>query len=130
MILIFLQNAYIPNGIDPYRITNRRVWERLLWRSVTGRRLKEMIPDGAEVYITESTTQVGTHPNDKFPPEPVFMLKEIVSHKPSVVLACGKVAQSGLDQIPYPYIAAPHPASRTLSKADTKAIRERLAEYA
>jgi hypothetical protein len=122
-----LQNAYYPDGIEPDRIKDRRTWLRLLWRSHTGKRLKEMLPDEIETFITEASPMIGTKPSDAFEADLGFMRSEIQEHSNAkIILACGKIAQAGLDKLGVTYISAPHPAWRLLSKRMTAEIKEKL----
>ena len=130
MILIFLQNAYASKDIKPWKLKQRKIWEPRLWKSHTGKRLKEMLPDGAVFYVANANPIIGTRASDCFDADIIHMQLEICNVKPDVILACGKIAQEGLNRLGQKYIAAPHPAWRLLSKAMTAEIRSKLIAYA
>lgn len=119
MILVFLQNAYRKNG-NGYR--NREHWLGRMWLSHTGSRLKEMLPDGSQVYIENANPRVGKETNSMFPPDLKHMQKVIDEVNPDVILGCGKIAQKGLSEMGVEYISAPHPAWRALSRKETERI--------
>ncbi len=122
MLLVVLQNAYRNGGV----YISREEWLERLWVSHTGRRLREMLPDGCEPYVINASPQIGTHSGAVYPPDLAHIQAAIDRVRPDTILACGKLAQAGLDQLGVSYIAAPHPAWRRLSKARTAAIREKL----
>lgn len=119
-VLYILQNAY---RSDKYNFRNKEEWHEDLFRSHTGKRLSEMIPEGVEYYVINSSPNIGSHADSKFPPDNNYISEWYNKIKPDVVVACGKVAQKGCDEIALEYIKAPHPAWRALSKKITKSIR-------
>lgn len=122
MLLVILQNAYRETG----KYKDRDEWMERMWCSHTGRRLKEMLPD-IEVYVENANPKLGRESNSIFPPDISHLKNVIKVTKPKVILACGKVAQEGLDELGVDYIPAPHPAWRQLSKKDTSRIRKKIA---
>ena len=142
-LLIFLQNAWRRNaGPDdvvffpqlPER--SRAIWEKALWRSPSGKRLKEMLPDieGLEISVTNASPRIGNKSFSKFPMDPDYVLAELQANQPDVVLLCGNEAVSAEDIVREWGVAnggvkvegAQHPAYRLLSKKGTDAVRKRL----
>lgn len=123
-ILFFLQNAYYNDGFG----RDEQQWQKDLWRSLTGKRLKQMIPDGADIRLANASPVVGNVASACYPPDLQHMRKAIRKHRPDVICACGKIAQRGLDEIGVEYVAAPHPAWRALTKEHIARIRQQLQE--
>lgn len=121
-LLVFLQCAWRINAT----FLNREDWLNALWKSYSGKRLKEMLPDSYEIYIENSTPKVGDNPDAIFPPDLIHMRNTIDMFNPDIILACGEVAQSGCEQLGIDFIDAPHPAYRALSKEMTASIKDRL----
>lgn len=84
-----------------------------------------MLPE-VDVYVINSTPEVGKHVNSILKPDLGHIKENIYVRKPRVILACGKVAESALEELEYDYISAPHPAWRQLSKARTAEIKKIL----
>lgn len=121
-LLIILQNAYGLRADTPLP-----VWDRLLWRSYTGKRLKEMLPDEVADYtVTNASKMIGQDAGSVCPPDKEHIRSMIEFAQPRVILACGKIAQQALTEMGVEFIAAPHPAWRMLTKEMTAAIREQL----
>jgi len=123
MILYILQNAYTS---DKHPFTNKKEWSKELLRSHSGRRLKEMIPDGAEFKVINASDNIGTHPSSSFKADLKHMSKLINKIKPDIICACGRIAQDGCRELGIKFISAPHPAWRQLSKKITRDIRRKL----
>ena len=123
MILYILQNAY---KSDKHQFTNKKEWGRELLRSHSGRRLQEMIPEGAEFKIINASNNVGTHSASSFKADLKHMAKLINKIKPDIICACGKIAQAGCKELGVKFVSAPHPAWRQLSKKITSDIRMQL----
>lgn len=123
MILIFLQNPWLKPGVS-YK--NRKTWLDGLWSSHTGRRLLEMLPDNCDYYIENSNKRIAKTSDGRYPPDISHMSRTIKRTNPKIILACGKISQEGLDTLNVPYIAAPHPAWRQLSKKQTAKIKRVL----
>jgi hypothetical protein len=123
MILFILQNAY---RSDKHQFTNNDEWSRELANSHTGRRLKEMIPDGMEYRVINSSNMIGNCPDSRYDANLEHMKKFIDEIKPSVICACGKVAQQGCAELGLDFIPAPHPAWRQLSKKCSSNIRKQI----
>lgn len=122
MILVVLQNEYRDGGAK----VPRDEWLPRLWESHTGRRLKEMLPDNGQFFVTNATLEVGDNADSMLPADTIHLSMVIEHIEPSIILACGQVAQRGLDELGVDYVAAPHPAWRRLSKDMTASIKEEL----
>lgn len=125
MILFILQNAY---QSDKHQFKNEEEWSRELANSHTGRRLKEMIPDGMEYRVINSTPMIGNNPDSCYTPDLAHIKKLVAEIKPDVICACGKNAQKGCEELGIDFIPAPHPAWRQLSKKCSSSIREQIGE--
>ncbi len=87
-----------------------------------------MLPENEEHYIINSTTEIGNKPEATFPPDPEHIKQVISEIKPDKILACGKVAQKGMELVGIDYIPAPHPAWRQLTRVHTATIKALLEE--
>lgn len=126
MLLIFLQNAYgVENGYIPSYSRNSFA------NSHTGRRLKEALPLGYEFEIRNANPSIGDNPDSCFKPDIAYMTKQVMELQPKLILACGKIAQKGLENIEtdVPIIKMPHPAYRALSKKITGEVRGTIEDY-
>jgi len=123
MILFILQNAYQSNK---HQFKNDDEWSRELANSHTGRRLKEMIPDDIEYKVINSSALIGDCPASCYDADLEHIQKLIDEVKPSVICACGKIAQRGCEKLGLEFIPAPHPAWRQLSKKCSNSIKERI----
>ena len=121
MILFILQNAY---KSEKYKFNNNEEWHSELMRSHTGRRLSEMVPNNADCRVINSTPKIGDDAKSCYGYDAKHIKKWIDIIKPDVICACGKVAQSGCENIGVSFIRAPHPAWRQLSKEITSKIRQ------
>lgn len=122
-VLYVLQNAY---RTEKYNFRNREEWHRDLLNSHTGRRLSEMIPENCKYWVINSSPNIGNNADSKFPPDVGYIISWWNKIQPDVVVACGKVAQTGCNKANIEHIKAPHPAWRALSKQITKEIREKI----
>ena len=125
MILFILQNAYTS---DKHPFTNEEEWGRELLRSQTGRRLKEMIPDGVEYKVINASPKIGADPDSLFKADFEHISKNIGKIRPTVIVACGVVAQAACECMGIKCIKVPHPAWRQLSKQITRNIMLELQE--
>ena len=129
-VLFVLQNAW-RKGAKPGEtdLERRGAWERLLWRSPTGKRLKEMIPDGIEGVVVNASPNVGSRSWAVFAADCMLMHARMKRIQPALVVLCGKVAQELVPVVKdyeTPFVLAPHPAWRRLSKAAMIEIRETI----
>lgn len=125
-----LQNAWRKSAKPGERDVGReRVWDRLLWRSQTGRRLREMIPDDTTFEVVNASALVGNHSSSVYPADTALMAMRLGRIKPTVVVLCGKVA-AGLapliEDAQTTLVIAPHPAWRLLSKEHTARIKTEI----
>jgi hypothetical protein len=123
MILFILQNAYTS---VKHRFTNNIEWSRELSLSHTGRRLKEMIPNGMEFKVINASKNIGDNPNSSFKADIKHIKQSVTKIKPTIICAYGKIAQEGCIELDLFFIKAPHPAWRQLSKKQTGEIRDRI----
>ncbi len=129
-VLFVLQNAWRKSAKPGEREVGREsVWDRLLWRSQTGRRLKEMIPDDITFEVVNASEQVGNHSASVYPVDQALMAMRLGRIKPDVVVLCGKVA-AGLallvEDSQTTLVITPHPAWRLLSKEHTARIKTEI----
>jgi hypothetical protein len=122
-ILFVLQNAY---RSSKYNFKNDQEWHRDLKRSHTGRRLQEMIPDGVDVYVINSSPIIGNTPGSCFKADEEYLKNKLTEINADYVCGCGKIAQNGLDKIGIRFVVLPHPAWRALSKDHTSFIKDFL----
>jgi hypothetical protein len=132
-VLFVLQNAWRRSAKDGEREwLHEKAWHRLLWRSVTGKRLKEMIPDGIDYQVVNATLRIGDRAAATFPADHMLMHARMRARQPDLVVLCGKVAQELKLVVGFgyncPYILAPHPAWRLLSKAQTAEVKKEIAD--
>lgn len=132
-VLFVLQNAWRRGAKEREREgewLHEKTWLRLLWRSHTGKRLKEMIPDGIAYEVVNATLRIGDRAAATFPADRTLMHVRMQARRPDLVVLCGKVAQELRVTVDIgngcPYILAPHPAWRRLSKAQTAEVKEEI----
>lgn len=123
MILFILQNAY---QSDKHQFKNEEEWSRELANSHTGRRLKEMIPDGIEYKVINSSNMIGDCPDSSYDADLEYIKNFVGEIKPTIICACGKVAQTGCTKLGLNFISAPHPAWRQLSKQCSNDIKNKI----
>lgn len=116
MLLIILQNTY-------EHLTNSPAWKEVFWESYTGKRLREMLPEGIEFVVTNASKTIGDGPASVCRADGAHITAMIERVQPDRILACGKVAQAALEELGIDFLAAPHPAWRQLSKEKTAEIR-------
>ena len=121
-LLVVLQNAYHKSG----RPLTRRQYEAALWSSYTGTMLRKMLPDGVDVHVDNASPQIGTTADSIFPADLDHLEKVIEYTAPDLVLGCGKIVQSGLEELGIDFLPAPHPAWRGLTNAQAQEIRETI----
>lgn len=123
-ILFILQCAYYVDGKKrPYT-----VWEKRLWKSHTGRRLKNYIPDGVSYKVINSTFRSGVESSACFPPNLEYIKRKVEEFNPKVIVPCGKVAKEVVCELGLEYFPAPHPAWRQLSNEYIEKIRFEIYE--
>lgn len=134
-ILFVLQNAWRKGAKPGERESDHseRAWHRQLWRSQTGKRLREIIPEDIFVLdkfvVVNASPFVGSRSFAVFAADSLLMHARMQRLQPELVVLCGKVAQElvhVVKQHERPYILAPHPAWRLLSKVRTAEIKEEI----
>lgn len=130
-LLVVLQCPWkkgkLANGWD------REIWFEELWRSRTGVRLSEAIPEEEfEVEICNSNPTLVDTPDGVLPPDLKHLRTLIEIERPNVILACGNVARGAIKELKpsIPVVEMPHPAFRLLSKRMTGEVRQRLTSFA
>jgi hypothetical protein len=121
MILFILQNAY---QSSKHQFKNDVEWSRELANSHTGRRLKEMIPTGSEYRVINSSKIIGDNPDSCYGADLEHIDRFVNEIKPTVICACGRIAQKGCTDLGLDFIPAPHPAWRRLSKECSTYVRQ------
>lgn len=126
-LLVVLQCAYATTPRHRRQLRDNRFWERALWRSHTGRRLAEMLPEAGVLEVINASPEIGARSDAAFPPDPAHIREHAERFRPDVILACGAVAQRGVRDAGLEYVTAPHPAWRALSKERAQQVREQVA---
>ena len=137
-ILVFLQNAWKWGALEGQtkwwpaasNEDSHRAWQDALWRSQTGIRLLEMLPEDCDVRVGNVSPLIGPVPASKFPMDAEHVISEINAHAPDVVLLLGLEAAKASSLVEgkgVRLIMGPHPASRRLPKDRTAAIRKEVA---
>jgi hypothetical protein len=117
-----IRAAYLRHGHTPEsraRLTARY----LFYRCPTGKRLKAAFGDLCDRIIwEEASPEVAGESSGVFPPDPKHMASVVQHFRPDVVLAFGKVAQSGVAAMrlafstspvgDFTIISGPHPVAR------------------
>lgn len=131
-VLFVLQNAWRRGAVAGEREDDHcvRAWKRGLWRSLTGRRLREMIPEDLMISmrfeVVNASPFVGKTSSSIFPADKAIMTLRLARYEPHLVVLCGKVAEQLrplLDEFGQGYLVTPHPAWRMLSKERRAQIR-------
>ena len=78
-VLYILQNGY---RSEKYNYRNLQEWSEELMRSHSGKRLNEMIPEGCEYFVINSTPEVGENSESYLPPKPNYVMDWIDKVKP------------------------------------------------
>jgi len=123
-LLVVLQCAYATTQRRRKQLENERIWLKALWSSHTGKMLKTMIPEHCLVYIINASNHIGHVSQACFPPDVSHLKEKIEEIKPDVILACGRIAQKGMRAVGIPFIKAPHPAWRRLTKKQRQQVKD------
>ena len=134
-VLFVLQNAW-RRGAVPGELESDhepRAWERGLWRSQTGKRLREMIPDdlmiSMQFEVVNASLRVGSHSTAVFAADSLLMHARMQRIQPDFVVLLGKVAEKLAPVVASynrPCIIGPQPAWRLLSKVRTAELKEEI----
>lgn len=129
-ILVVLQNAY-REGADGSRAEQR--WLKSIWRdggtgwkSHTGKRLKNILPEYYSVEVINASNNVGNVPSACFHADVKHIEQAIMELQPRVIVGCGRIAQAALDELGYDYVQSPHPAWRQLSKECEREVQSNI----
>jgi acyl-CoA synthetase (NDP forming) len=136
-VLVILQNAwrreatpgdtqFVP-GLAPEH--SQQVWEQALWRSHTGKRLREMLPEGCEIVVGNATPHIGTTSREKKEIIVEYVMDQVEHSSPALVVLLGSEAAKAHDLIRgtgFPVITGPHPAWRCLSHTRAYEVREAI----
>lgn len=147
-LLVFLQNAWKHGAAEGQtkwwpgatREESRRAWETALWRSQSGKRLVEMLPEVCETVIANVSPFIAPTAGTHYSMDESHVISQVLFHQPDVVLLLGKEARKAAAVIVTAHdrrrgpsairiVVGPHPAWRLLSKAHTAEIRKELEEY-
>ncbi len=130
-VLFVLQNAWRRGAVAGELESDheQRAWTRGLWRSMTGKRLREMIPEDLMIAgtfeVVNASLFVGKTSQSVFPADKVLMTLRLARYNPHLVVLCGRIAETLaplLDECGQHYLVTPHPAWRMLSKERTAQI--------
>ncbi len=148
-VLAFLQNQWFPErSVEGVRRIfwayperrNELIARFLFYRCRTGKVLRHIFGDDwCDGIIWENASpEIGSKPSDAYPADVEHMYRAIMLHKPSMVLAFGRIAGNGLlsvlrfcHELPvaqpsaFKFIVGPHPAART---ADVLATLRKMRE--
>lgn len=137
ILLVVLQNAYDKGRLK--RGYNPSSWRKEFERSRTGERLREALPDrfqwqskgpsryAWDIRYTNASPVLGKGPDSKPRPNLAHLRRRLKAVGPTVVLACGKMAEGAILQIwDGPLIVIPHPASRVLTEELTERAKKML----
>jgi uracil-DNA glycosylase len=112
---------------------NSQIWLGELWKSRTGTRLREALPQEIfEVKICNANPSLADSPDGIFPADLAHLRRVIRRIRPNLILACGSVAQKATEEISLgvPVVAMKHPAYRLLSRQMTAEIKSQLVQLA
>jgi hypothetical protein len=146
-VLVFLQNAWkhdaaegqtkwLPDNSDE---ASNRAWQFALWRSQTGKRLKEMLPEGCDAYVTNVSPLIAPAASVHYPMDRKHVVSEVLRHRSDVVLLLGTEAKTAAAMLATQkdndgewllaharVVTGPHPAWRVLSKERTAEVRREI----
>ncbi len=139
-IVAFLQNQWFrnPEGIKAMFAENPERRERyieafLFMGCLTGKRLQAVFGEelcGAIIW-EEISPEIGGHASSKFPANPAHIRAVLEKHKPTVVLAFGKLASDALRsmEVDAAIIYGPHPAARNGAIEGLRKMRTELSAF-
>lgn len=139
-IVAFLQNQWYrdPEGAKAMFARHPERRERyisafLFMGCLTGKRLQsvfgEELCDG--IVWEEISPEIGGHASSKFPADIAHITRVLETHKPTAVLAFGKIAGDALRSmsIGWAVIYGPHPAARNGAIEGLRKMREELSAF-
>jgi hypothetical protein len=148
VILAFLQNQWFrdPEGIEqmfkekPER-RNRYIQAFLFMGCLTGRRLKDALGEQLcdDIIWEEASPKVGGRSSSLFPADLKHICSALITHRPDIVLAFGKIAVEGVraaikldefenhpEPLTFQLFTGPHPAARTDPMPRLREIADRI----
>ncbi len=136
-VLVFLQNAWKHGAqpeqrqwlVDETPEVSRDFWEKALWASPTGERLKWMLPKSCEIRVGNASPLIGDNSRSKFPMDPLHVIAQIEEWQPRVVVLLGKESQkarSTVEAFNLGIVDGPHPAYRVFSRRWGLVIRQKI----
>lgn len=130
-VLCILQNQWFKDPEAVKKIFDRWPHKRnyliasyLFMGCLTGRRLRSAFGEELcdEIIWEEASPQVGGVSSSRFPADPKHIADAIIKHQPSIVIALGSIASSGVmaamsrivqdERFQFQLITGPHPAAR------------------
>ena len=123
-LLVILQCAYYHNG----KPRERQIWEKELWKSHTGRRLRTMLPEDQRlsIIVINAASNVGLFSNAVLNPDLTHIANWVGRLQPDAIMACGMIAHAALDALQVSHMAVPHPAWRQLKNSQCDQIKETI----
>lgn len=128
-VLFVLQNAWRNGAPESGKAEWKpRYWRRALWRSQTSKRLREMIPEGITYEVCNASPLVGSTSKAVFQADRAHLDRVVARFCPSLTVLLGTVAHKAQPWLEPStrVLTGPHPAYRTLFKATTAEIREKI----
>ncbi len=135
-VIGFLQNCWFlpdtPTYIIDMYLTNHEYRRKVLARSRTGRSLQRAFGSYFnEIWWDNASLLVGDHPSTKFDHDLQHMQKTIDAVDPLAVVAFGRVACHGMQELyrgkdSKPWHAFPHPMAYGLSSAQMTGFAEEV----
>ena len=119
----------------PWKRGKLQKWHPSIWRkefmaSRTGRRLfNEVLPPNLYRFrFCNANPRLADSPQGIFPPNLKHLKRQIRRAQPDLILACGRIAQEAIQNLnpDMHVLSMPHPASHSLSKKTTKAVKQKL----
>lgn len=140
-IVAFLQNQWFkdPEKARQVFARNPDLRDKLIARylfagCLTGKRLQSVFGEELcdAIVWEEASGEVGGHSRSLFAADRQHMMDVIQKHKPTVILAFGKIASDGLRSLPQidaGIIYGPHPAARNGAIEGLRKMRSELESF-
>ena len=126
-LLVVLQNPWKRGKLQKWHPS---IWKKEFLASRTGRRLyNEVLPQNLyRLRFANANPKLADSPQGIFQPDLKHLRRQIRLVKPALILACGLIAQKGLNSLNLntPTVFMPHPASHSLSRKTTNDIKQKL----
>jgi len=126
-ILFVLQNAWRHGARPGERDWNNASWIIALWRCMTGKRLREYIPDNVAYAVVNASRAVASEGKTVHRANLAHVAAAVHRYKPNIVVLLGREAQR-LQHHLYNVriVCLPHPCWRLLTKRQTAGYRDYL----